>query len=50
MLTDVFYGCDKSIKRSGYVIYSYFKDSTFAALTEGRKSLNWVCVRGTIRQ
>ena len=41
----------KSIKRSGFVIYSYFKDSTFAALTKGRKSLNWVCVRaGTIGQ
>ena len=50
MLTDVFYGCDKSIKRSGYVIYSYFKGSTFAALTKGRNSLNCVCVRGTLRQ
>ena len=40
----------KSIKRSGHVIYSYFKDSEFAAFTKGRKSLNWVCVSGTIRQ
>ena len=45
-----FVAVTKSIKRSGFVIYSYFKDNTFAALTKGRKSLNWVCVRGTIRQ
>ena len=28
-----FMAVTKSIKRSGYVIYSYFKDSAFAALT-----------------
>lgn len=45
-----FMAVTKSIKLSGYVIYSYFKDSAFAALTKGQNSLNWVCVRGTIRQ
>ena len=50
MLTDVFMAVTKSIKRSGFVIYSYLKDSAFAALTKGRKSLNWVSVRGSIRQ
>ena len=50
MLTVHFMAVTKSIKRSGHVICSYFKDSEFAAFTKGRKSLNWVCVSGTIRQ
>ena len=45
-----FVAVTKSIKRSGHVIYSNFKDSAFAALTKGRNSLNWVCVMGNIRQ
>ena len=40
----------KSIKRSGHVIYSYFKGSEFTAFIKGRKALNWVCVSGTNSQ
>ena len=29
MLTDAFYGCEKVVKHSGFVIYSYLKDSAF---------------------
>ena len=31
-LSDAFYGCEKVKKRSGFVIYSYFKDSAFTAV------------------
>ena len=31
-LSDAFYGCEKVKKRSGFVIYSYFKDSASTAV------------------
>ena len=31
-LADAFYGCQRVVKRSGFVIYSYWKDSAFTAV------------------
>ena len=49
-LKDVFCGGDKVYKTFWSCDLFIFKDSAFAAFTKGRKSLNWVCIRGTIRQ